>query len=92
MNTNIIRLSHTLHQYPAMLLDWHTDTISVTNSGLLFTVRTARYTGPVIVTHDPDTLYTVKFLNADLPFIGARDPEHVLDIIKDFVEEGEVYL
>lgn len=75
-----------------MLLDWHTDTISVTGSGLLFTVCTDRYNCPVIVTHDPGALYTVKFLNTELTFIGARDPDKVLDVIKDFVKEGEAYL
>ncbi len=96
MKTQIRSILDTLHAYPDLLVDWHyTDEHTITSlqqSNISFKVDAPNYRGRITITYDPATLYTIRLTDSAITFYGVRDEEHVLDVIKDFVENGEVYM
>lgn len=57
----------------------------VSKSALLF------YNESVLITWRDNAFYSVQFRDIELKILGISNAEKVLDVVKDYVENGEVY-
>ena len=52
----------------------------------------AYYKGTVIITWQDNSFYSVCFRDMELKILGISDAENVLDAVKDYVENGVVWV
>ena len=57
-----------------------------------FKVSTPIYKGTVLITWQDNTFFTVQFRDMELKILGISNVEKVLDAVKDYVEDGEVWV
>lgn len=53
---------------------------------------TPNYNGTVIITSQDNSFYSVSFRDLEFKILGITGAEKVLDAVKDFVENGEVWV
>lgn len=57
-----------------------------------FKVATPNYSGTVIISFQDNSFYCVSFRDLEFKILGITGEEKVLDAVKDFVENGEVWV
>lgn len=93
MKTQISKIVALFLNYPQMLQVWNaSEFIFLSDDCVGFKVSTNVYKGAVIITSLDDHFYTVNFRNMDLRIMGIAKPEEVPDAVKDYVEDGEVWV
>ena len=50
------------------------------------------YKDTVLITYQNDLFFTVQFRDIELKIMGFSNAEEVLDAVKDYVENGEVWV
>ena len=56
-----------------------------------FKVSTSIYNGTVLITWQDNAFYSIQFRDMELKILGISNAEKVLDTVKDYVENGEVW-
>ena len=93
MNTQISKITTLFLNYPKMLRIWNaTEFVFLSNDCVGFKVSTQVYKGTVIITWQDNAFYSVNFRDMDLKILGISDAEKVLDAVKDYIENGEVWM
>ena len=93
MNTQISKITTLFLNYPKMLRIWNaTEFVFLSNDCVGFKVSTQVYKGTVIITWQDNAFYSVNFRDMDLKILGISDAEKVLDAVKDYVENGVVWV
>ena len=93
MNTQISKITTLFLNYPKMLRIWNaTEFVFLSNDCVGFKVSTPIYKGTVIITWQDNAFYSVNFRDMDLKILGISDAEKVLDAVKDYVENGVVWV
>ena len=57
-----------------------------------FKVSTQVYKGTVIITWQDNVFFTAQFCDMELKVMGIPNAEEVLDVVKDNVENGDVWV
>ena len=57
-----------------------------------FKVSTPIYKGTIIITWQDNAFFSVRFRGLELKIMGIPNAEEVLDAVKDYVEDGEVWV
>ena len=79
--------------YPKMLQVWNaTEFVFLSDDCVGFKVSTPIYKGTIIITWQDNTFFTVRFRDMELKIMGIPNAEEVLDAVKDYVENGEVWV
>ena len=93
MNTQISKITTLFLNYPKMLQVWNaTEFVFLSDYCVGFKVSTPIYKGTVIITWQDNAFYSVNFRDMDLKILGISDAEKVLDAVKDYVENGVVWM
>lgn len=93
MKAQITKITTLFLNYPKMLRVWNaTEFVFLSDECVGFKVSTQVYNGTVIVTWQEDSFYSVSFRDMELKILGISNAEKVLDVVKDFVENGEVWV
>lgn len=93
MNTQISKITTLFLNYPKMLQVWNaTEFVSLSDECVGFKVSTPIYKGTVIITWQDNAFYSVNFRDMELKILGISNAEKVLDAVKDYVENGEVWV
>ena len=93
MNTQISKITTLFLNYPKMLKVWNaTEFVFLSDDCVGFKVSTQVYKGTVIITWQDNAFYSVNFRDMDLKILGISDSEKVLDAVKDYVENGVVWM
>ena len=93
MNTQISKITTLFLNYPKMLRIWNaTEFVFLSNDCVGFKVSTQVYKGTVIITWQDNTFFTVQFRDMELKILGISDAEKILDAVKDYVENGDVWV
>ena len=66
--------------------------IFISDDSVGFIVSTQTYKGIVIITVQDNVFFTVQFRDMELKIMGISDAEKVLDAVKDYVENGDVWV
>ena len=76
-----------------LLTVWNaTEFVFLSDDCVGFKVSTPIYKGTVIITWQDNAFYSVNFRDMDLKILGISDAEKVLDAVKDYVENGVVWV
>ena len=79
--------------YPQMMQSWSaTEFVFLSEECVGFKVSTPNYNGTVIITFQDNSFYSVSFSDLEFKILGIIGAEKVLDAVKDFVENGEVWV
>ena len=93
MNTQISKITTLFLNYPKMLRVWNaTEFVFLSDECVGFKVSTPIYKGSVIITWQDNAFCSVNFRDMDLKILGIYDAEKVLDAVKDYVENGVVWM
>ena len=93
MNTQISKITTLFLNYPKMLQVWNaTEFVFLSDDCVGFKVSTPIYKGTVIITWQDNAFYSVNFRDMELKILGISSAEKALDAVKDFVENGEVWV
>ena len=93
MKTQISKITALFLNYPKMLQVWNaTEFVFLSDDCVGFKVSTPIYKGTVIITWQDNTFFTVQFRDMELKIMGISNAEKVLDAVKDYVENGEVWV
>ena len=93
MNTQISKITTLFLNYPKMLCVWNaTEFVFLSDDCVGFKVSTPIYKGTVIITWQDNAFYSVNFRDMELKILGISDAEKVLDAVKDYIENGEVWV
>lgn len=93
MKTQISKITALFLNYPKMLQVWNaTEFVFLSDDCVGFKVSTPIYKGTVIITWQDNVFFTVKFRDMELKIMGIPNAEEVLDAVKDYVEDGEVWV
>ena len=93
MKTQISKIIALFLNYPKMLQVWNaTEFVFLSDDCVGFKVSTPIYKGTVIITWQDNAFYSVNFRDMDLKILGISDAEKVLDAVKDYVENGVVWM
>lgn len=93
MNTQISKITTLLLNFPKMLQVWNaTEFVFLSDDCVGFKVSTPTYKGTVIITWQDNAFYSVNFRDMELKILGISNAEKVLDAVKDYVENGEVWV
>lgn len=93
MNTQISKITTMFLNYPMMLQVWNaTEFVFLSDDCVGFKVSTPTYKGTVIITWQDNAFYSVNFRDMELKILGISNAEKVLDAVKDYVENGEVWV
>lgn len=93
MKTQISKITALFLNYPKMLQVWNaTEFVFLSDDCVGFKVSTPIYKGTVIITWQDNVFFTVRFRDMDLKIMGIPNAEEVLDAVKDYVENGEVWV
>ena len=93
MKTQISHITALFLNYPKMLQVWNaTEFVFLSDDSVGFKVSTQVYNGTVIITWQDNAFYSVHFRDMELKILGISNAEKVLDAVKDYVEDGEVWV
>ena len=93
MTNQIQQVVKLLLSYPQMLACWSaTSFVFLSDDCVGFKVCTSIYNGTVLITWQDNTFYSVQFRDMELKILGIANAEKVLDVVKDYVENGEVWV
>lgn len=93
MKAQISKITALFLNYPKMLQVWNaTEFVFLSDDCVGFKVSTPIYKGTVIITWQDNTFFTVQFRDMELKIMGIPNAEEVLDAVKDYVENGEVWV
>ena len=93
MTNQIQQVVTLLLSYPQMLACWSaTSFVFLSDDCVGFKVRTSIYNGTVLITWQDNAFYSVHFRDMELKILGISNAEKVLDTVKDYVENGEVWV
>lgn len=93
MTNQIQHVVTLLLSYPQMLACWSaTFFVFLSDDCVGFKVRTSIDNGTVLITWQDNTFYSVQFRDMKLKILGICNAEEVLDVVKDYVENGEVWV
>ena len=93
MNTQISKITTLFLNYPKMLCVWNaTEFVFLSDECVGFKVSTQVYKGTVIISWQDNVFFTVQFRDMELKIMGISDAEKVLDAVKDYVENGDVWV
>lgn len=85
----LCNITHTL----ALEVAWNaTEFVFLSNDCVGFKVSTQVYKSTVIITWQNNVFFTVQFRDMELKIMGIPNAEEVLDVVKDYVENGEVWV
>lgn len=93
MTNQIQQVVTLLLSYPQMLACWSaTSFVFLSDESVGFKVSTSIYNGTVLITWQNNAFYSVQFRDMGLKILGISNAEKVLDVVKDYVENGEVWV
>ena len=93
MKTQISKITALFLNYPKMLQVWNaTEFVFLSDDCVGFKVSTQVYKGTVIISWQDNVFFTVQFRDMELKIMGISDAEKVLDAVKDYVENGDVWV
>lgn len=93
MKTQISKITTLFINYPKMLCVWNaTEFVFLSDNCVGFKVSTPIYKGTVIITWQDNSFYSVNFRDMELKIMVIPNAEEVLDAVKDYVENGEVWV
>lgn len=93
MTNQIQQVVTLLLSYPQVLACWSANSLVFLSDDCVgFKVRTSIYKGTVLITWQDNTFYSVQFRDMELKILGISNVEKVLDVVKDYVENGEVWV
>ena len=93
MNTQISKITTLFLNYPKMLCVWNaTEFVFLSDDCVGFKVSTQIYKGNVIITWQDNVFFTAQFCDMELKVMGIPNAEEVLDVVKDNVENGDVWV
>ena len=93
MNTQISKITTLFLNYPKMLRIWDaTEFVFLSNDCVGFRVSTQVYKGTVIITWQDNVFFTVQFRDMELKIMSIPNAEEVLNAVKEYVEDGEVWV
>jgi len=93
MKAQISKITALFLNYPKMLRVWNaTEFVFLSDETVGFKVNTPTYKGTVIITWQDNSFYAVNFRDMELKILGISNAEKVLDTVKDYVENGEVWV
>lgn len=93
MTNQIQQVVKLLLSYPQMLACWSaTSFVFLSDECFGFKVSTSIYNGTVLITWQENAFYSVQFRDMELKILGISNAEKVLDTVKDYVENGEVWV
>jgi len=93
MNTQIQQIVKIFLNLPQLLQSWSaTEFVFLSEECVGFKVITPNYNGTVIITFQDNSFYSVSFRDLEFKILGITGAEKVLDAVKDFVENGEVWV
>lgn len=93
MNTQISKITTLFLNFPKMLQVWNaTEFVFLSDDCVGFKVSTPTYKGTVIITWQDNAFYSVNLRDMELKILGISNAEKVLDAVKDYVENGEVWV
>ena len=93
MTNQIQQVVKLLHSYSQMLACWSaTSFVFLSDDCVGFKVRTSIYNGTVLITWQDNAFYSVQFRDMELKILGICNAEEVLDVVKDYVENREVWV
>ena len=93
MKTQISKITTLFINYPKMLCVWNaTEFVFLSDDCVGFKVSTQIYKGNVIITWQDNAFYSVNFRDMELKIMVIPNAEEVLDAVKDYVENGEVWM
>ena len=76
-----------------MLACWSaTSFVFLSDDCVGFKVSTSIYNGTILITWQNNTFYSVQFRDIELKILGISNAEEVLDVVKDYVENSEVWV
>ena len=79
--------------FPQLMQSWSaTEFVFLSEDSVGFKVTTPNYNGTVIITFQDNSFYSVSFRDLEFKILGITGAEKVLDAVKDFVENGEVWM
>ncbi len=78
--------------FPQMLIQWNATSFTfISDTSVGFKVSTQRYNGVIQISYAESSFFIVEFSDNDLKILGIVGVERVLDVVKDYVENGEVW-
>lgn len=93
MTNQIQQVIKLLLSYPLMLACWSaTSFVFLSDECVGFKVCTSIYKGTVLITWQDNAFYSIQFRDMELKILGISNAEKVLDTVKDYVENGEVWV
>lgn len=93
MTNQIQQVVKLLLSYPQMLACWSaTPFVFLSDDCIGFKVCTSIYNSTVLITWQDNAFYSVQFRDMELKILGISNAEKVLDTVKDYVENGEVWV
>ena len=93
MNTQISKITTLFLNYPKMLRIWNaTEFVFLSNDCVGFKVSTQVYKGTVIITWQDNVFFTFRFRDLELKIMGIPNADKFLDVVKDYVEMGEMWV
>ena len=93
MKTQISKITALFLNYPKMLQVWNaTEFVILSDESVGFKVSTQVYKGTVIISWQDNVFFTVQFRDMELKIMGIPNAVEVLDVVKDYVENGEVWV
>lgn len=93
MTNQIQQVVTLLLSYPQMLACWSaTPFVFLSDDCIGFKVCTSIYNSTVLITWQDNAFYSVQFRDMELKILGIANAEKVLDAVKDYVENGEVWV
>ena len=93
MTNQIQQVVKLLLSYPQMLACWSaTSFVFLSNECFGFKVNTSIDNSTVLIPWQDNTFYSVQFRDMELKILGISNSEKVLDTVKDYVENGTVWV
>lgn len=93
MTNQIQQVVKLLLSYPQMLACWSASSfVFLSDKCVEFKVNTSIYNGTVLIIWQDNAFYSVQFRDMELKILGISNAEKVLDTVKDYVENGEVWV
>ena len=93
MKTQISKITALFLNYPKMLQVWNaTEFVFLSDECVGFKVSTSTYKGTVIITWQDNAFYSVNFRDMELKILGISNAEKMMYAVKDYVENGEVWM
>ena len=93
MKTQISKITALFLNYPKMLQVWNaTEFVFLSDECVGFKVSIPTYKGAVIITWQDNAFYSVNFRDMELKILGISNAEKMMYAVKEYVENGEVWV